>query len=172
MRWHEIAAHPLQANPQSRPFRHCRPHLLPFSRCAPFSERFSEPYSREKPSVSSGSNGPGETSDWDKNGAPGGPSKHHRCDRPFDAARAICRASQILSRVGAPPHRVLRIHLAMISSLAPANDAEGPVRCPRLVAVLRRERSQSLALAATLRESGIAAVDVESTVLLSKLVAA
>jgi HD-like signal output (HDOD) protein len=60
----------------------------------------------------------------------------------------------------------------MISSLAHANDAEGPVRCPRFVAVLRRERSQSLALAARLREAGISAVDVESTVLLSKLVAA
>jgi HD-like signal output (HDOD) protein len=52
------------------------------------------------------------------------------------------------------------------------NETEGHVRCPRFVAVLRRERSQSLALAARLRESGIAAVDVESTVLLSKLVAA
>jgi HD-like signal output (HDOD) protein len=56
------------------------------------------------------------------------------------------------------------------SSAACENDAE--CRCPRFVAVLRRERSQSLALAARLRESGIAAVDVESTVLLSKLVAA
>ncbi|HEV3300198.1 MAG TPA: HDOD domain-containing protein [Planctomycetaceae bacterium] len=60
----------------------------------------------------------------------------------------------------------------MITSSANASDPEGHVRCPRFVAILRRERSQSLALAARLRESGIAAVDVESTVLLSKLVAA
>jgi HD-like signal output (HDOD) protein len=70
------------------------------------------------------------------------------------------------------PATVLRIHWVMIISPVPANDGERQGRGPRLVAVLRRERSQSLALAARLRESGIAAVDVESTVLLSKLVTA
>jgi HD-like signal output (HDOD) protein len=60
----------------------------------------------------------------------------------------------------------------MLTSAARENAAEGPGRCPRFVAVLRRERSQSLALAARLRESGLAAMDVESTELLSKLVAA
>ena len=50
--------------------------------------------------------------------------------------------------------------------------AECQAHCPRFVAVLRRDRSESLALAAKLREWGIAAMDVESTVLLSKLVAA
>ncbi len=50
--------------------------------------------------------------------------------------------------------------------------ADCQAHCPRFVAVLRRERTQSLALAARLREWGISAVDVESTVLLSKLVAA
>ena len=50
--------------------------------------------------------------------------------------------------------------------------AECQAHCPRFVAVLERDRSESLALAAKLREWGIAAMDVESTVLLSKLVAA
>ena len=60
-----------------------------------------------------------------------------------------------------------------MTTLPPAEiAAECQAHCPRFVAVLRRERSQSLALAARLREWGIAAMDVESTVLLSKLVAA
>ena len=60
-----------------------------------------------------------------------------------------------------------------MTTLPPAEvAADCQAHCPRFVAVLRRERSQSLALAARLREWGIAAVDVESTVLLSKLVAA
>ena len=60
-----------------------------------------------------------------------------------------------------------------MTKLPPAEiAADCQAHCPRFVAVLRRERTQSLALAARLREWGIAAVDVESTVLLSKLVAA
>ena len=60
-----------------------------------------------------------------------------------------------------------------MTTLPPAEiAADCQAHCPRFVAVLRRERTQSLALAARLREWGIAAVDVESTVLLSKLVAA
>jgi HD-like signal output (HDOD) protein len=61
----------------------------------------------------------------------------------------------------------------MMKTLPPAEvAAECQSNCPRFVAVLRRERAESLALAARLREWGIAAMDVESTVLLSKLVAA
>jgi HD-like signal output (HDOD) protein len=60
-----------------------------------------------------------------------------------------------------------------MTTLPPAQiAAECQANCPRFVAVLRRERSESLALAARLREWGIAAMDVESTELLSKLVAA
>jgi HDOD domain len=60
-----------------------------------------------------------------------------------------------------------------MTTLPPAEiAAECQVNRPRFVAVLRRERSESLALVARLREWGIAAMDVESTVLLSKLVAA
>lgn len=60
-----------------------------------------------------------------------------------------------------------------MTTLPPAEiAAECQADCPRFVAVLRRERSESLALAARLREWGIAAMDVESTDLLSKLVAA
>ena len=78
---------------------------------------------------------------------------------------------RITHRVGPSPCHLVRI--VGHDHVAPAEiAAECQAHCPRFVAVLRRERTQSLALAARLREWGISAVDVESTILLSKLVAA
>ena len=59
-----------------------------------------------------------------------------------------------------------------MDSTRPAPDTSGPNGCTRSVAVLRQDHSRSVALVSQLRTLGIPAVEVGSTLLLSKLLGA